>query len=99
MLGKEIKAKEFLIEKARNKVVTYYSEVWKAIGSSRWEIGRVLLEVAKDCHDKNEPILTSLVEYKKGGIGEGYENVVEMYGADKYKVEQKKCFDHDWRDA
>ena len=87
-------AKEFLVKKAVNKKTTYYSEVMSEIHTSRRWIGSILIQVASLCHEKNEPILSSLVEYKNGGgVGKGYEYVVTHFGASQnYKKEQEKCF-------
>ena len=79
-----------LAKKAKNGKSTYYSELMKNFQISRRWIGKILFRVADSCHTNNEPILTALVEHKRGGIGDGYLNVVNNFGADiDYKREQE----------
>jgi hypothetical protein len=95
-----IKANEVrtaLIEKAKKGRATYYSELMGRFHISRRWIGEILFRVADCCHSKKEPILTALVEYRRGGIGKGYFEVVKNNGADKdYRKEQEKCFNY-WK--
>ena len=89
--------REALIKKAVKGKSTYYSELMSEFHISRRWIGKILFCVADCCHSNKEPILTALVEHKRGGIGDGYIYVVRSYGADiDYKKEQEKCFKY-WK--
>jgi hypothetical protein len=94
---KKIEVRNILIPMAKNGKSTYYSEVMEKCYISRRWIGKILGNLGKYCYDKKEPILSSLVELKQGGIGEGYDYVVKNFGADaNYKNEQRKCFSY-WK--
>jgi len=92
---KKVEVREILVKLAKNRKITYYSKIMTACHISRRKIGEVLIAVAEYCYDHDEPILSSLVEYKGGGIGEGYYYVVNQFRADpNYKKEQEKCFEY-----
>jgi len=92
---KKVEVREILVKLAKNRKTTYYSKIMTACHISRSKIGKILIKVAEYCHDHNEPILSSLVELKRGGIGEGYNYVVNHFRADpNYKKEQEKCFNY-----
>jgi hypothetical protein len=95
--SKKIEVRDILIKMAKNGKPTYYSKIMTDCRISRSMIGKILFKVAEYCYDNNEPILSSLVELKEGGIGEGYICVVNSYKADSnYKKEQEKCFKY-WK--
>jgi hypothetical protein len=95
---KKIEVRKILVKMAKIGKPIYYSDIMKLCNISRSKIGKILLKVAEYCFNNNEPILSSLVELKRGGIGEGYSYVVNNYKADNdYKVEQKKCFKYCWK--
>jgi hypothetical protein len=94
---KKVEVLEILIKMAKDRETTYYSKVMIDCHISRSKIGKILIKVAEYCYNNNEPILSSLVELKRGGIGKGYYCVVKQFNADRdYKKEQKKCFEY-WR--
>ena len=95
--SKYIEVKKALIKKAVKGKSTYYSELMEKFDIPRWWIGRILFRVADSCLSNKEPIITALVEYKSGGIGAGYNELIKKYGADRdYKKEQEKCFKY-WK--
>jgi hypothetical protein len=92
---KKIEVREILVKTAKNGKATYYSKIMDDCHISRSKIGKILEKVAKYCYNNKEPILSSLVELKRGGIGNGYYNVVDNFKADiDYKKEQEKCFEY-----
>jgi len=92
---KKVEVREILVRLAKNRETTYYSKIMTDCHISRSKIGKILIKVAEYCYDHDEPILSSLVEKKGGGIGEGYYYVVNQFRADRdYKKEQEKCFEY-----
>jgi hypothetical protein len=78
--------------KAHNNELISYTEQPVYTGS-RGIPGKVLYEIAEECHSRNEPILSSIVRNKNTAkIGNGWEDVMKNFNAADADTEAKKCF-------